>query len=305
MYPNGAQFCLSLTYDVEMCTNFPYWTSVWDHRKGAIDADSKQYILKLNAVAEKYGVKLHYFIVGSALEDPDLDYLKATVDAGHALGNHTYTHVNVRAQDIPQLQVTYAAAPWRAHGRSALTCIRDELRQTSHAMRETLGVVPVGFRTPGGFVNGLHDVPAVQDLLQAEGFGYVSSHYRLPIDPTRKRPPRERLEAAMRESIDTLQPYRYANGLPEIPPTGITDIWGFRYLDLDRWDFIDVLKHGIDHAHDNGQVLTMTFHPPCLAARDPHCDVLETVLSYALQKPGGCWFATNDEINDYVVPNIA
>ena len=23
MYPNGAKFCLSLTYDVEMCTNFP------------------------------------------------------------------------------------------------------------------------------------------------------------------------------------------------------------------------------------------------------------------------------------------
>ncbi len=305
MYPNGAQFCLSLTFDVEMCTNFPYWTSVWDHRKGAIDADCKHYIQKLNAVAAKYGVKLHYFLVGSALEDPDLDYLRAGVEAGHAFGNHTYTHVNVRAQDIPQLQVTYKAAPWRALGRSALTCIRDELRQTSSAMRKALGVDPVGFRTPGGFVDGLHAVPDVQDLLRDEGFGYASSHFRFPVDPTQKRPPRERLEAAMRESLDTLQPYRYPNGLPELPPTGITDIWGFRYLNLDRWEFINLLKHGIDHAHENGQVLTMTFHPPVLAARDPHCDVLETVLPYALEKSGGCWVATNDEVLEHVLPSVA
>ena len=305
MYPNGAQFCLSLTFDVEMCTNFPYWTSVWDHRKGAIDADCKQYIQKLNAVAAKFGVKLHYFLVGSALEDPDIDYLRQSVNAGHALGNHTYSHVNVRAQEIPQLQVTYAAAPWRAHGRSALTCIRDELRQTSSAMREVLGVNPVGFRTPGGFVDGLHSVPAVQELLKDEGFGYASSHFRFPVDPTRKRPQQERLETAMCESLDSLQPYRYPNGLPELPPTGITDIWGFRYLDMDRWEFIDLLKHGIDHAHDNGQVLTMTFHPPVLAARDPHCDVLEAVLPYALAKPGGCWVATNDEVYEHVVPNVA
>jgi peptidoglycan/xylan/chitin deacetylase (PgdA/CDA1 family) len=213
--------------------------------------------------------------------------------------------VNVRAQEIPQLQVTYAAAPWRAHGRSALTCIRDELRQTSSAMRETLGVDPVGFRTPGGFVDGLHSVPEFQNLLKDEGFGYASSHFRFPVDPTQKRPPRERLETAMRESLDTLQPYRYPNGLPELPPTGITDIWGFRYLDLDRWEFIDLLKHGVDHAHDNGQVFTMTFHPPVLAARDPHCDVLEMVLPYALAKPGGCWIATNDEILEHVVPHVA
>ena len=157
-----------------------------------------------------------------------------------------------------------------AHGRSALTCIRDELRQTSSAMRETLGIDPVGFRTPGGFVDGLRDCACdVQELLKDEGFGYASSHYRFPVDPTRPRPPRAQLESAMRESLDSLQPYRYPNGLPELPPTGITDIWGFRYLDLDRWEFIDVLKHGVDHAHDNGQVLTMTFHPPCPSRQRP------------------------------------
>ena len=61
MYPNGADFALSLTFDVEMCTNFPYWTSQWNHRKGAIDEDSKLYMGKMLDVAEKYGVKLQFF----------------------------------------------------------------------------------------------------------------------------------------------------------------------------------------------------------------------------------------------------
>ena len=34
MFPNGAEFCLSLRPAVEMCTNFPYWTSQWNHLKG-------------------------------------------------------------------------------------------------------------------------------------------------------------------------------------------------------------------------------------------------------------------------------
>ena len=98
MYPNGADFALSLTFDVEMCTNFPYWTSQWNHRKGAIDEDSKLYMGKMLDVAEKYGVKLQFFLVGTALEDPNIDYLKRMVAEGHAVDNHTYNHVNVKAQ---------------------------------------------------------------------------------------------------------------------------------------------------------------------------------------------------------------
>ena len=98
MFPNGAEFALSLTFDVEMCTNFPYWTSQWNHRKGAIDEDSKLYMGKMLDVAEKYGVKLQFFLVGTALEDPNIDYLIRMVAEGHAVDNHTYHHVNVKAQ---------------------------------------------------------------------------------------------------------------------------------------------------------------------------------------------------------------
>ena len=159
MYPNGADFALSLTFDVEMCTNFPYWTSQWNHRKGAIDEDSKLYMGKMLDVAEKYGVKLQFFLVGSALEDPNIDYLKRMAAEGHAVDNHTYHHVNVKAKDIPRLQPVYANAPWRAAGLNALECIRREVRQTSAAITEKLGVAPTGFARPAASTTGWTTCP--------------------------------------------------------------------------------------------------------------------------------------------------
>jgi peptidoglycan/xylan/chitin deacetylase (PgdA/CDA1 family) len=300
VFPHGAEFAMSLTYDVEMCTNFPYWTAVWDHRKGAIDADSKTYVGKLNDVAKKYGVKFQYFVLGSVLEDPDLDYLKRVVDDGNPIGNHTYHHLNVKAQTIDQLQVTYRMNPWWAGDRTPFQCIRDEIHSTTLAMHQCLGVEPAGFRTPGGFETGLHDVPAVQTLLRDEGFTYASSHYEFKIEKQRN-PPSPALDAAARASVDTLQPYRYPSGLPEMPMMGLSDIWAFRVLDLDRREFLRHLLATIDHAHEHRQVLSLLFHPAVLAARDPFCEITETLVCHAIEKPGGCWIAGNDQIARAVV----
>ncbi len=300
MFPNGAEFCLSLRPAVEMCTNFPYWTSQWNHLKGTLDADSKQYVLKMHEVARSYGVHLYCLLVGSSFEDPDIDYLKQLVAAGHEVGNHTYTHLNVKAKTIENLQAVYANAPWRAHGRTPLQCIHDEVCATSAAIRERLGVTVTGFGTPGAFSTGLHDVPEVQALLKEEGFTHVTSHYLSPAPRGVRRPPLDQLENAMRKNIDKLQPYRYPNGLLEIAPMGLTDIGAFRVLDLDRWEYISLLKAAIDHAHERRYILSFAFHPPALAARDPHCDVLDSVIRYAQGKARGCWIATNSEIASYL-----
>ena len=60
-------------------------------------------------------------------------------------------------------------------------------------------------------------------------------------------------------------------------------------MDLDRWD-IDAAR---DHAQPM-QVLSPCFHPAVLAVRA--CDMLDGVLRYALEKPGGCWITTNQEM---------
>lgn len=182
MFPHHSTFCLSLTFDIEQCTNFPYWTCVWDHLKGAVDAATKRYVGKLADVADEAGVKFQWFVLGSSLEDEDVDYLQRLVADGHAIGNHTYRHVNVKAQTIEQLQITYRNDPSLAAGfDSPLDVMRHEIRQTNSVMRERLGVTPRGFRTPGGSSTGLRDVPEVQDLLRGEGFAYASAHYNYPV----------------------------------------------------------------------------------------------------------------------------
>ncbi len=300
MFPNGAGFSLSLTFDIEMTPNFPYWTSAWNHRKGQIDEGTKLYLRRMSEIAKGYGVKLQFFLVGSALEDPDIDYLKQLVDDGHAIDNHTYTHVNVKAKDVAGLQEIYANAPWKVAGQTPLEVIRQEIRQTNAAIEEKLGEKPQGFRTPGGFEGGLDDVPDVQDVLRYEGFRFASANYHYPVDPTVRHQPTATLEAAFHASLNTLQPYRYPNGLLEIPLMGITSIWAFRHMDLDRWEFIDLIKAGVDHAHEHKQIFSLCCHPSDIAARDPHCDMVDAVLRHALDKPGGCWATTNREIADYL-----
>ena len=118
------------------------------------------------------------------------------------------------------MQPVYANAPWRAAGLNALECIRREVRQTSAAITEKLGVAPTGFRTPGGFNNGLDDVPEVQDVLAAEGIQYASARFYYPVDRKQPRPGADVLRRGMETSIDSLRPSRYPNGLPEAPRGG-------------------------------------------------------------------------------------
>ncbi len=292
VFPSGASFCVSLTLDVEMCTNFPYWTSVWDHRKGALDEGTKRHVERLSTTAHELQIPLQYFIVGSALEDPDLDYMRRARDLGHAIGNHTYTHVSVKAKTVPSLQVVYRNEPWRAYGREPLRIIQDEVHQTTLAIRERLAMEPVGFRTPGGFNTALHDVPEVQRALLEEGFSWASSHYALAVGPE-KRPPRDAIAAAVRASVDDLQPYRYPSGLTEVPMMGMSDIWAFRVLDLDRADWLFACQVAIERAEEIGGVCSILSHPAVLASRDPFCDTVKLV---AAARDRGAWAADNGQI---------
>ena len=239
-------FAISLTFDVEMCTNFPYWTCVWDHVKGCLDHENKVYVGKLADIADEYEVPFHWFTLGRTYEDEDLGFLRRLVDAGHAISNHTYHHVNVLAEEFDQLQVTYRNDPSMAEEfATPLDVIRHEIRKTNDIIEERLGVRPIGFRTPGGFANGLARSPEAQDLLQEEGFVYASADFRYPIQRER-RPTWEELCEALAWSLEHLQPYHYPNGLLEIPLMGITDIWAFRVLDLDREEWLRLLEFGID-----------------------------------------------------------
>ncbi len=126
------------------------------------------------------------------------------------------------------MQFRFRRAPWLIEGRSAAEVIRENIRLTSMALQSALGIKPAGFRTPGGFANGLADRPDVQQMLLDLGFTWVSSKYPAhasgePGEP----PPRQvydRIVAAQAEA----QPFAYPSGLIEVPMSPISDVTAFR-----------------------------------------------------------------------------
>ena len=93
------------------------------------DGPNHPYTSQLLEVLEKHGVHATFFLIGRfVVERPDI--ARSLVDAGHAVGNHTYSH--------PDLTVLPPAQ------------IKSELDAGSRAIEDVTGVSPKLFRPPFG-----------------------------------------------------------------------------------------------------------------------------------------------------------
>lgn len=247
-----------------MSRNFPKWeTTHWDFEKGNLDEASKRYSVGVaQRVASARG-RMHFFCVARVLEQEDVNWLKEIAAMGHAIGNHTYDHVNVLARRPEEVQFRFQRAPWLLRGRSAEETISENIALAARAMKTRLGIEPAGFRTPGGFPEGLRGRPDVQRILLAQGYGWVSSQYaRHPVegDPNVYLPP------VLRAS----QPYRYEETrLVEIPMAPVSDINAFRNGKWPLERFLEVTRIAVNWAIANGAVFDMLAHPSCLGVVDP------------------------------------
>jgi hypothetical protein len=293
---HGRRSCLALTFDHEMSTNFPYRSSIWDHRKGEIDLETRHYVVRQNAFAGELGVKLTYFLVASALEANDTSYLQEAVAAGHEIGNHTYSHVNVTATEIGDLRGAYAARPWLVGARDVATVIRDEIAGAHQLIESMLGVRPQGFRTPYGFTDGLAQQPWLRQMLRDDGFGYVSTRY-FGWDIWDERLAQSGIDdARLLADLRQAQPYRYADGLLELPIVTPTDCHVFRpwRWPVERW--IAIVKRLIDLAYEHGLMVNLCCHPSILAACDPEFLTIRIAVEHARSKADGVWIATLSEV---------
>ena len=85
----------------------------------------------LDILAE-HDIKATFFVVGNLVERyPDL--VRRTVDEGHTIANHTYSHKILT----------------RHNGET----IRDEIVRGSKAIQDVTGITPRWFRPPGGAMN--------------------------------------------------------------------------------------------------------------------------------------------------------
>jgi peptidoglycan/xylan/chitin deacetylase (PgdA/CDA1 family) len=273
---------IAITLDLEMSRNFPTWEAMhWDYEKGNLDDATKAYSVEAAQRVKERGGLIHFFCVGRVLEQENVDWLKELAKAGHKIGNHTYDHVYVLAKKSEDVQFRFARAPWLMRGKTPAEVIADNIRMTTDAMRQRIGVDPVGFRTPGGFATGLEGREDVQKMLLDQGFRWVSSKYPPHANSKQGERPQPDVFADIVRQQSAAQPFVYPSGLVEIPMSPISDIGAFRG---GRWpleDFLKAIRLGMEWAIQNRAVYDFLAHPSCLLATDPKFQALELICEIA------------------------
>ena len=271
---------IAITFDLEMSRNFPTWeTTHWDYEKGNLNAETKKYTVEAARRINAHGGRLHCFAVGQVFEQASVDWLKELVQAGHPVGNHTYDHVNVLATRPGDIQYRFNRAPWLIDGKKPAEVIRENVRLCSAAMKTRLGIDPAGFRTPGGFPNGLADRPDVRTMLADLGFTWVSSKYPSHPNSSPGREPDAKVLDGIVEAQRQAQPFVYPGGLLEIPMSPISDIGAFRN---GRWKlawFLQALRLALEWVIDQRAVFDFLAHPSCLYVVDPEFQAVELICS--------------------------
>jgi hypothetical protein len=276
--PSQGRALIAITLDLEMSRNFPTWEQThWDYLKGDLDEDSKKYALEASRRIKESGGLAHLFAVGRVFEQENIDWLREIVQAGHPVGNHTYDHVNVKATKLEDIQFRFRRAPWLIQGKEVQEVIAENIRLTNLALKTRLGITPVGFRTPGGFANGISDRPDLQRLLLSLGFDWVSSQYvSHPMSPANQKPSREVIEGIVKAQ-ELSQPFVYASGLVEIPMSPISDINAFRN---GRWKlpfFLDAIREAVQWTIERRAVFDFLSHPSCLGVVDPRFETIDLI----------------------------
>lgn len=276
------QALIAVSLDLEMSRNFPTWeTTHWDYEKGNLNDEAKRYTTEACRRLKAHGGVLHCFAVGQTFEQANTAWLKEIVQAGHPVGNHTYDHVNVKATRPEDIQFRFRRAPWLIDGKEPREVIRENIRLATAAMKMRLGVSPAGFRTPGGFHNGLTDVPEVRKILLDQGFTWASSKYPShPLDEAMREPTTKTRDALVTAQADA-QPFVYPDGLIEVPMSPISDIGAFRG---GRWKlewFLSAIRQGVEWAIDNRACFDFLGHPSCLYVTDPEFRTIELICGLA------------------------
>jgi peptidoglycan/xylan/chitin deacetylase (PgdA/CDA1 family) len=298
-----APSLIAITLDLEMSMHYPTWGMMeWNYEKGNLTEPVKRYVVEVCRRVKAKGGIAQLFLLGRVLEQEKVDWLKEVVRAGHAVGNHTYDHVNVWAQRPEDLQYRFARCPWLIHGKKVPEVIRENIRITDLAMQTRIGVRPVGFRTPGGSAAGLHGRTDVQKILLECGFRWASS-LAASVAVRPENPTAADFDAVVKAQAAS-QPFVYPTGLIEIPMSPLGDVASFRRKEK-KWklaDFLTMVRRNVGWAIEHGGVFDLLTHPSIMSVEDPKCETYELICDLVAQSKGRAAIVGLDTIAQRVKP---
>lgn len=288
---------IAITLDLEMSAQYPTKDQVhWNYEKGNLNEETKRYAVEAARRVKQAGGTLHFFVVGRVFEQENTDWLREIVETGHPVGNHTYDHVNVKAQTVEDLQFRFRRAPWLVEGRTCRDIVAENIRLTTEAMRQRIGVAPTGFRTPGGFNNGLTDAPEIQQLLIDQGYRWVSSLYPSHRAEITDDAGWNAVLADIVAQQQASQPFTYPSGLIEIPMSPVSDVTAFRAHQWKLEQFLEAIQAAVTWTIQNGAVFDFLAHPSCLYVTDPEFRTIDLICDLVRQSSDKAEFADLDRI---------
>lgn len=282
---------IAITLDLEMSRNFPNWDDTrWDFEKGNLDEAAKDYTANACSRVKQRGGVIHNFVVGQALQQANVDWLKRIAQEGHPIGNHTYDHVYLLASSTEELQYLFRRAPWLIRGRTVHEVLRDNIKLTNVALKDRIGVEANGFRTPGGFANGLSGREDLQNMILDLGFDWVSCRYPAhagmeDLFTTGKAPAQAAYDNIL-AAQSKAQPYLYPTNLLEIPMSPVSDIGAFR---TGRWKleyFLKSIRQAMNWAIENQAMFDFLAHPSCLGVVDPGFQAIDLICDLVERSDG-------------------
>jgi hypothetical protein len=305
--PKKAQ--IAITLDLEMARNFPKWEDThWDYEKGNLDQASKDYTVQACRRVRQRGGVIHTFVVGQVLEQANVDWLREIAHEGHSIGNHTYDHVYLLAKEPDEIQFRFQRAPWLIRGRTVADVLRENIRLTNAALQERVGVQARGFRTPGGFAEGLAGREDLQQMLLDLGFTWASCKYAPhagieDLHGSGRRPSKLAIDSILAAQSDS-QPLVYPTGLIEVPMSPISDIGAFRNGRWQLGDFLDAVRRAVEQVIERGIAFDFLAHPSCLGVVDPEFKTIDLICDLVEQLRGAAAIVSLDEIAKRAVNKV-
>lgn len=207
---------------------------------------------------DKYNIKATFFIVGSIAEKYP-EKIKAIADAGHNLGNHSWSHVHPHKYEKKEDEMA-------------------ELLKTSEIVKKLTGKQLIGYRSPAWELSS-HTIEILEEMgmkwssttmgsdsmTRLSAFGHTSEIVDIPVH----------------WRWDDAAFWLYSVNLPGKcmqPHTAVRDYWIDEFDALYEEFFMD------DTGERKNQCFTLTCHPQITGA-PAKLKVLEDVIKHILEKP--------------------
>jgi hypothetical protein len=171
---------------------------------------------------------------------------------------------------------------------------------TNVALKERVGVDVNGFRTPGGFADGLTGRDDLQKMLLELGFTWVSGKYAAhsgmeDLHGTGSKPSKLAIDSILAAQSQS-QPFVYPTGLVEVPMSPISDIGAFRN---GRWqldDFLNAIRQTVQLVVERRAAFDFLAHPSCLGVVDTKFRAIDLLCDLVDESNGAAEIVSLDVI---------